>query len=336
MSDPFVLRPARRDDFDAVLALQIACDISETGRPDSVAEDLQADWAAPGFNLDTDAWVADNPGGGLAGFGVVHREGESAEFTGDFWVRPAAAAGSAPAILGPRLLNRIEARAKELAAESGHTGRATLGVFCNSISRLKQGCLEGGRFKVARAFYRMAIDLSAGAPTPIRPEGVSLRSFAPKADARAVWTLVEAAFKDHFRHVPRSFAAWKKLHMHHPAFDAGLWLLAETTGGAPVSGRGGARKAVTGAASPPLVVGALLARNYDELGWISHLAVARTARNRGIGNALLRASFNEFHRRGQFNVQLGVDAQNASAAPRLYERAGMHGFQRWELYQKKI
>lgn len=320
MTDPFTLRPARRDDFAAVLDLQIACDISETGIADSTAEDLEAAWRHAGFTLETDAWAVDNPGGGLAGYGVVYREGESAEFTGEFWVRPAAAAGSAPALLGPRLLNRVEARAREMAAGAELAGRGTLSVFCHSISRLKQGCLEGGRFKVARCFYRMSIDLRTGSPSAARVDGIRLRGFDPKADARGVWTLVEAAFKDHFRHVPKTFAVWKGEHLEHPVFDPGLWIVAETTE-RPES---------------PRMVGALLARNYGDLGWITHIAVGKAARGRGIGNALLRASFAEFHRRGQFNVQLGVDAQNATGAPKLYERVGMQIYQRWDLYQKKV
>lgn len=326
MSDPFILRPARPEDFEAVLALQVACDVSETGIPDSVAEDLTSEWAKPGFELESMAWVADDAGGGLAGYGIVQREGASAEFTADFWMRPAAGAGSGPAVLGPRLLGRIEGRTRELAAEAGLTGKATLSVFCNSISRLKQGCLEGGRFKVARCYFRMAIDLSTGPPTLIRPDGIRIREFRPKEDARAIWTLVETAFESHFRYVPRSFTDWKKEHFDHAAFDPALWLVAES---APTT----SSPAKRGSAKP---LGALLARNYGDLGWISQIAVARAARNRGIGNALLRASFQEFHRRGQFNVQLGVDAQNASGAPRLYERAGMHNFQRWDLYQKKL
>ena len=44
---------------------------------------------------------------------------------------------------------------------------------------------------------------------------------------------------------------------------------------------------------------------------------------RGLGLALLQHGFRELHRRGERHVGLGVDANNATGAVRLYERAGM-------------
>lgn len=57
-------------------------------------------------------------------------------------------------------------------------------------------------------------------------------------------------------------------------------------------------------------------------GFVKDLAVAELARGRGLGQALLRASFGAFAARGFPSVDLKVDAGNA-AAIRLYRRVGM-------------
>ena len=53
------------------------------------------------------------------------------------------------------------------------------------------------------------------------------------------------------------------------------------------------------------------------------LAVRPSWRGRGLGEALLRAAFAEFRRRGVATVGLKVDADNPTGAVRLYERVGM-------------
>ena len=58
-------------------------------------------------------------------------------------------------------------------------------------------------------------------------------------------------------------------------------------------------------------------------GFVGALGVRKPWRGRGIGMALLRHAFAEFHRRGAPHVSLGVDADNAAGATRLYERSGM-------------
>src|SRR5207237_10734996 len=58
-------------------------------------------------------------------------------------------------------------------------------------------------------------------------------------------------------------------------------------------------------------------------GFVGALGVRGPWRGRGIGTALLRHAFVEYHRRGMPRVSLGVDAENPSGATRVYERAGM-------------
>jgi ribosomal protein S18 acetylase RimI-like enzyme len=59
------------------------------------------------------------------------------------------------------------------------------------------------------------------------------------------------------------------------------------------------------------------------MGWISGLGVVRSHRRRGLARAILLTAFNDFFRRGQHSVALGVDADSLTGATRLYESAGM-------------
>jgi ribosomal protein S18 acetylase RimI-like enzyme len=74
----------------------------------------------------------------------------------------------------------------------------------------------------------------------------------------------------------------------------------------------------------------------DPTGWVSGLGVRRPWRKRGLGLALLRVAFREFHARDVRKVSLGVDAQNITGALRLYEKAGMHVIRQFDIYEKEI
>jgi len=164
------------------------------------------------------------------------------------------------------------------------------------------------------AHWRMAITLDAPLPTPDWPAGIAVRTFAPGRDDRAVFEAVEEAFADHWGHTPRAFAEWIA-RTRREDFDPSLWFLAM---------------------DGDVIAGVALCRRRPDMGWVDSLSVRRPWRKRGLGLALLRHSFNEFYRRGKRKVGLGVDAQNLTGALRLYESAGMHVQQAFDLYEKEI
>ena len=63
---PARLRPPADNDAEAVLAVIVARDVADLGVPDFTLEDLQADWASPGLDLEHDARVAGSNGGECA------------------------------------------------------------------------------------------------------------------------------------------------------------------------------------------------------------------------------------------------------------------------------
>jgi mycothiol synthase len=171
-----------------------------------------------------------------------------------------------------------------------------------------------------RSLYHMLIEMDAPVPEAEFPEGIALRTYNPATDAEAVYRAEGEAFRDHFGYVEKPFEKWK-YEREHGGYDPALFFIA-------MDGPSGE------------IAGTNLCRAHsfydEEMGWVSSLGVRRPWRQRGLGLALLRHSFNEFYRRGKRKVGLGVDAQNLTGALRLYENAGMHIDQAYDTYEKEL
>jgi ribosomal protein S18 acetylase RimI-like enzyme len=74
----------------------------------------------------------------------------------------------------------------------------------------------------------------------------------------------------------------------------------------------------------------------DGIGWIGDLGVVPEHRRRGIASALLVRSFAALTASGHHEARLGVDAENASGATRLYEAAGMRVRRGFDVYEKQL
>jgi len=173
-----------------------------------------------------------------------------------------------------------------------------------------------------RSTYHMLIEMDAPVPEPEFPEGITLRTYNPETDLEVVHRAKIDSFRDHFGFVDEPFEEGLKRFKHfwlNEGFDPTLLFLA-------MDGNE--------------IAGINLCRPhsfYDpDMGWVGSLGVRRQWRKRGIGLALLRHSFNEFYRRDKRKVGLGVDAQNLTGALRLYENAGMHIHNAFDLYEKEI
>jgi len=178
-------------------------------------------------------------------------------------------------------------------------------------------------YEQIRSSYRMKIDMDGPVPEPEWPEGITIKPYNPATDAEAVYRADMEAFRDHFGFVEQPFEDGFKQFMHmmtqYEGFDPTLWFLA--VDGDEIAG-----------------ISLCRPHSYDDLdlGFVNTLAVRRPWRKRGLGLALLRHSFNEFHRRGKLKVGLGVDAQNLTGALRLYEKAGMHVYRQYNSFEKEL
>jgi mycothiol synthase len=172
-------------------------------------------------------------------------------------------------------------------------------------------------YRLWRSSYTMEVTLDdALQAAPRIPVPLVLRSYAPENEDALRGAIDEAFADDPFYH-GESPGHFREFFLRARGFDPSLWMLAWDEGE---------------------LAGFLLAfqERYGEpgLGWISLLGVRRPWRGRGVAEGLLRAAFQKLHARGIRRVGLGVDAENATGALRLYERAGMgvvRQFNNWTL-----
>lgn len=311
------VRPADEADLPAVVALLQDCDVEDIGRPDTSENDVLESWHSPGMQLSSDTWVAVSPQGSVAGYAEVTRRPGSdvpVELDGDVFVHPDhwdARGDDAP--VGEALLARVLERARQMA--SGPTP-ARVAVYTSYADSRKRELLEAAGFAHARTYLRLRRDLPPDYDPGPMPPGLRLAEFDPATDADLVRRHLLAAFSDEFRPRREPLQEWRARLIERPDFDASLWLLTwEPT-----------------AAGPERLVAAVLAYDFDDIGWVQAIAVRADRRRHGIGGALLRQAFARLLAHGQPLVCLGVDVANASRALHIYERAGMQVEERADLY----
>lgn len=165
--------------------------------------------------------------------------------------------------------------------------------------------VERRGYRLWRSSYTMEMALPDMLEAPGVPQPFELRTYRPRDEPDLRAALNEAFAEDPFFHeaTPGHF---REFYLRARGFDAALWLL-----GWDVEELAGFVLAFPERAGDP------------DLGWIGSLGVRRAWRSRGLGEALLRAAIHELHARGLRRVGLGVDAENPTSAPRLYERVGL-------------
>lgn len=292
-------RAATREDAEAIAELIRRYDRANGGEIEIDADEVRDDWTSPGFELARDALVAEGDGR-LVAYGWVARRSAEGEVGLDGYLDP-----EADAALGDALFARMEARAGELGARllvAGLLGEDAAGA--ELLSR------RGWTY--ARSLYRMAIDLDGPPPAPDWPAGIEARAYR-SGDEALFHAAVAEAFAEDPTYEARPPEEWAAGRVGRAAFEPGFWRLALAEGrpaGAAVGFAAGAG------------------------GFVELLGVVPAWRRRGLGLALLRASFAAFGEAGRTHVALHVDSDNPTGAPELYARAGMHETHRIDRWEK--
>jgi mycothiol synthase len=279
-------RPAREDDAEPISDLIAAADAAVQGWSDSTPEDVRAAWH--GVDLTEDTRVVEDRGG-LVAYAETVSEGR--DLVGDGFVHPAARGRG----LGSWILDRAEVHARTL-------GKERVLSWCLGPDDPARRLFDSKGYSEVRRYYRMTIDLDGAPAEPDWPDGIRVATLRDE-DAAVFHETVNEAFVDEWNFVPTSFDDWRQERMEAPGFDPKLWFLAWD--GDEVAG-----------------VARCDPRRFEG-GWVGALGVRKPWRRRGIGIALLHHAFQEFGRRGETHVGLGVDTQNPTGATSLYERAGM-------------
>lgn len=306
----YLLRRPELADAQGIVALLNACDIADYGRPDSTLQDLQADWAHPRFDRSRDTWMVVSPDRAIVGYAWAWARVPHVDVQADIYVLPDCRGKG----IEPVLLGLLEGRGGEHAAGAPAGAVAQIAVFAKPAGDLA-ALLESRGYALVRTYLRMTIDLRTGYPASTAPEGIEIRPIRLGMDERAVHTVIEESFADHFRFAPEPHEEWVSRRIGHPEFDPEIWFVAWEGQEA---------------------VGSALAYTFGDLGWVRELGVRARWRGRGIGKALLLEAFRALERRSRDRVSLGVDAENTSGATRLYEAVGMHEEERHDLYHLEL
>jgi mycothiol synthase len=297
------------DDLPAVLELARAADIAVIGDSDWLEDDLRAEW--DDLDLERDAWLVELDGT-LAGYATFEAKG--ARLLGDGYVHPDLRGRG----VGTQLLRLTEQRARAELEEIEPGKR----VYLQNATLQEQGpsgtpeLYAANGYVPVRHFWRMVIDLEVEPPAAVPPPGIVIGPY-DTAEERAVHAAHQEAFADHWEPRHQPWEEWQEKRLGDPRADTTLWLIARDRG--EIAG---------------------VALNYwkhsGDWGWVGALGVRRAWRGRGLGEALLRASFRELWLRGERTVALGVDAQSPTGATRLYERVGMRVFWCAVVYEKEL
>jgi GNAT superfamily N-acetyltransferase len=290
-------RPPTMAEAEAVLALMIRNDIAEYGSADSDLEDLTYDWGE--IDLDRDAWLLFDGGGGLAGYAAVLPWGEDLrlEFYGD--------PDEPDAALRADLLALCLARGREMAA--GRQQELVARTFVAHSNQADLAVVEQAGFRPGRYFFQMGIDLDRRPPAPQWPPGIASRTVIPGQDDRQLHQLIQDAFYQPGR-TPQAFDSWREFMMRPDLFDPELWFLA-------LEGE--------------TIIGACLAFDYPTGGWVRQLGVAQSWRGRGVGKALLQTAFGAFYARQVFDVGLTVESERPDAHT-FYQTVGMRQVRQYD------
>ena len=303
----YSIRPPVVNDAQGVADLIAACDIADYGSTDASVEEVQGYWETPRFDLRQDARIVVAPDGLIAGYEEVCPRGEG-RLDFDGYVHPREAGRG----LGTLLIRWAEERGRQRLAEMPATGQIILRGNTASTDQRAGALFKAEGFALARQFWRMEIEMTSPPDRAVWPAGITVRAMRPDLDERVVFATVEEAFADHWGHVPRSFEDWAQDQIRRDGFDPTLTFMAFE--GQEVAG--------------------VVVNRYRDIAWVGQLAVRRAWRKRGLGLALLLHSFEEFYRRGDRTVGLGVDAQSLTGATRLYEKVGMNVTRRFDTYAK--
>ncbi|MBN1311586.1 MAG: GNAT family N-acetyltransferase [Anaerolineae bacterium] len=275
-------------------------------------EVLRERFEAPYFYAEANCFVA-MVDGQIAGYCTAELDPRFGKGWGSGYVHPEYLRRG----IGTSLLQRADARHRERARQEMEPG---MPIKCTRYTRDKNAptiaLLEAEGYEVVRVTWIMRISLAEPIIPPPLPEGIVLRPFDKERDAQAVYEAEADMFKDNWDSTKIPFNVWCHIRLGE-TLDESLCQVAMDS---------------------DEIVGLCLGRGWSELepdlGWLESLGVRAGWRRRGLGSALLRRGFHLLQEHGFAMAGLDVDSENQDNAVDLYERAGMHVYRRYLIFQK--
>jgi mycothiol synthase len=293
------IRAATLDDVARLAAFMGRCTLAHQGVRRDSEDEIRQRLTRPGTDLALDTWLAED--GDVIGFAQVWAE--PADIVCYVRVDPERTGEG----VATALLKGAERRARQLSDGPLH---ATSWPKDEAAAPF----LEAQGFEPIRYLSLMTIDLDQPPAAPQWPAGVRVRALAKDVDLRPVWEAQQSIFPE----APQSFDEWLHEYAGAGGLDPTLWFVAEADD----------RWAGFALCIPELA-------EDPQAGYVNELGVRADWRGQGLGLALLRQTFAEFHRRGKRRVSLHVDVANLTGAVRVYTRAGMSPDPRLVVWQRE-
>ena len=302
----YTLHPVEPEDAVGVFALVADCERAVHGQVDYSLDDARQDIAAPASGATRfQGLVRDAGTGALVAWWWTDPRPDSAALSVDLYAHPDLDErdGDTIATFAWREITSWAQRA--YAGWPGPTPHLDVGSIHGDDRTERR--LAAAEFERVRTFWRMSGAVATAPAGPAPAPGLAIRPvrFADEADVRLLHRIKEASFAEHWGMQAETFEAFLARQRAGAGFDPSLWFLAELHG---------------------RPVGMLLASRRlasEDALFIHTLGTLAEARRRGVGSALLRHAYDVARAERLGFIRLSVDTDNATGAPRLYQRAGL-------------
>ncbi len=224
--------------------------------------------------------------------------------------------------LWPALIAENERRLRAVAAGHAPVSEQYFQAWASDHQRDWKAALEVSGYQAVRRFNNMLYHLGA-APDKSMPAGLEVRPVLPE-HMRSIWEAQREMNAGLFENVAEDwldekYPAWLANPEHNPRFWQVAWA------GDQVAG---------------MVLAHMDEKGNEEQhgkhGYTEHIYVRPQWRGRGLASALIARSLQVLKAQGASEAELGVDAENESAAFRLYERLGYKTFSVDTWYRKGV
>lgn len=310
------VRPATMDDLPKVVALMNAAQLADVGEVVIDEAELRTEWSDPKHNFAEDTFLFETPEGTAIAYGDVYdrREPLTRVFS---WgrVHPDYRGQG----IGTHLLEILEERAQKSIVKAPPHARVAIAQGIDSRHTAFIKMLEDRGYSLIRRFYQMRIELDQKPPDPQPIEGIVIRPMRFPEEAQALFEADIESFRDHWGFQPMSWEEFELFFFKREDTKTDQYFLA-------MDGDQIAGFSVCVEKTP----------EDPDMAWVDILGVRRPWRRRGIATALLRYTFNFYHKMGKKRVGLGVDAESLTGAVGVYENAGMSAHRVWLRYEKEL
>jgi len=223
--------------------------------------------------------------------------------------------------LGESLLRWTEARQRQVAAAAPPAPARRLEGWAFVQEAGRNALLKANGYEVVRYWFDMERPDLDDLPETSLPDGFEF-SPAREEDSREAWDVIKAAFSDHFGGFDGSEDGYRQF-LSDPNRDIRNWVLVRHERRIV----GEALNRIRHAENEALGI---------RRGWVIAVAVLPEFQRRGIGRAIVAQSLRQFRDAGLTSARLGVDAENAHGALRLYESLGFSVVERGRIYRKPL